>query len=66
MGDFAFVLIVAVVLCGFGFAIKSESDGIKNFNNQCIEAGGNPARLAKQGNICLKDATQIPLIIKVL
>lgn len=66
MDEFAFVLILALVIGVVGYAIKSESDEIKNFNNQCIEAGGNPVHLANQGNICLKDATQIPLIIKVL
>jgi hypothetical protein len=66
MGEFSFVLFITLIVVAAGLAVKSESDDIKRFNNQCIEAGGNPVRLAKQGNICLKDAAQIPLIIKVL
>lgn len=66
MGEVAFVLLIALVVGVFGYAVKSENDENNSFNNHCIEAGGNPVRLAKHGNICLKDATQIPLIIKVL
>lgn len=55
----------AVVFGGSWMLVKDEVDTRTHFNNQCIEAGGNPVRLAKQGNICLKDATQIPIIIKV-
>jgi hypothetical protein len=66
MGDIAFIAFLALVVILLFGAAKSESTENTNFRNQCIEAGGNPVKLAKQGNICLKDATQIPLIIKVL
>lgn len=65
MDELAFIVFLGLVLTGAVFAVKSEVDGNKAFHNQCVEAGGTPMRLAKQGNICLKDATQIPLILKV-
>lgn len=66
MADILFVMFLVAVVGVLGYAVKSESDENTNFRNQCIENGGTPVRTAKQGNICLKDATQILFIQKVL
>jgi len=62
MEEFLFGAFLALIGLGFYSLISSDTTHQTHFHNQCVEAGGTPVRFANQGDICLKDATQIPLI----